>query len=448
MPVYVGKGETAESIQTNTVENLEQIRRTAKEHTGHNKLHVTCLNTYSTLENQATMIDNLYQATRGQNKGDNISYMPTNPDGTFRALDISPELNMATPPRSTIPLQKKDRLDEVVKVVLSAANTKDMISVVQCASGQDRTGTVVEETIQTWMQERYQAQDLAHDNIETMRAKGGNAAEITAHFSPGSPGMKPESMANNFFGGATAFTEEASQQFYRSSANTNKKNPVGHVDFLKNPSEEAIAQCRKNIECFATSLKPSLESPLPDEFHKNGLALLENAREITNNNPSAQSIADLNLVIPHCTTLVKDNEPNSTEFKESINRLASASKKVSGHSSPAWKALGAGLLTFACLALVVVGVLAAIPTGGTSLLLTALGATGLVMGVTAGVGGAAVLGTAAMGAGALKIGREDGLANSVNKFKAALNTIKSEEKKEAPTASPGDSAPNTPKKSL
>jgi hypothetical protein len=114
------------------------------------------------------------------------------------------------------------------------------------------------------------------------------------------------------------------------------------------------------------------------------------------------------------------------------------SQRIPGNSSPAWKALGISLLTFACLALLAVGILAAIPSGGSSLLLTAISAAGLA--VTAGVG-AGVGVTGLVGAGALVHGREKGLAQSVSKFKEKLSDLQEDK-------NPKEDLINIPKNSI
>ncbi|KTD65132.1 hypothetical protein [Legionella shakespearei] len=444
VPVYVGSGEDKESIQLHTTENLQQIRRAAQERMGRAELylHVTCLNTYTPLENQKSMIDHLYEATRGQESGgDEISYVPTNHDGTFRAMDVAPHLVFAegSEPSYSLPLQKADRLAQVTKVVLAAAQDEATVSIVQCASGQDRTGTAVEKATQVWMQSRYAALGRNAANIETMRALGGNAAEIATHLVPGSPGMKKESMANNFFGDESAFSKTASEQFYLSSAETNKKNPVGAVDFLTKPSQAARAEYEANLQAFEKSLIAYKDSIGQDEnkqkFYDNGQILLNNVKAVAADHPDSKALSDLNTVLVHAKVMLQPDR-NSPEFQESTRRLASMSHEVSGRSSSAWKALGIGLLAFACVALVVAGVLAAIPSGGSSLLLTVAGATGLSLGAAAGLGAGIVGGAALSGAASVAIGSEKGLAKSIFNFKSALHEIKDSEEEHKSSNNP------------
>lgn len=436
VPVYVGSGESSEAIEGHTIENLEQMRMAAAQRMNSvpPKLHVTCLNTYSPLENQTTMINHLYQATRQQENGDDITYAPTNPDGTFRALDVAPNLHFAEGqvPVGTLPLQKADRLDQVTQVVLTAAQHDDTLSIVQCASGQDRTGTAVEKSTQVWMQKRYEQMGKNPANIQTMRAEGGNAAEITTHHIHGSPGMKTDSMANNFFGSGTAFSSAASEQFYRSSAKTNKQNKVGAVDFLKMPSQEAWNQYRSTVQDFEQSLADFSQTiqgyKKRQQFYESGMDVLKNIKKIAADHPNSRSLADLNATVLHCSHLIKHHDqPDHPDYQESMRRLAGLSQHASGSSSPGWKALGVGLMTFACLALVVAGVLAAIPTGGASLLMTVAGAVGLSIGGAAAVGAGVVAATGVAGVAAYKAGCEKGVAHSISEFKTALHDMKQKE---------------------
>jgi hypothetical protein len=443
VPVYVGKGEEKDAIQLHTTENLQQIRLAAQERMGRDELylHVTCLNTYTPLENQKSMIDHLYEATRGRESGgDEISYLPTNHDGTFRAMDVAPYLKFAegSEPSYSLPLQKADRLAQVTKVVLAAAQDNATVSIVQCASGQDRTGTAVEKATQVWMQGRYADLGRNTANIETMRALGGNAAEIATHFVPGSPGMKKESMANNFFGDESAFSKTASEQFYLSSAETNKKNSVGMVDFLTKPAQAAHAEYEASLQAFEKGLIAYKDSIGQDEnkqkFYDNGIILLNNVKAVAADNPDSKALSDLNTVLVHSKVMLQPDR-KSPEFQESTRRLAGMSHEVSGRASSAWKALGIGLLAFACIALVVAGVLAAIPTGGSSLLLTVAGATGLSLGAAAGLGAGIVGGAALSGAASVAVGSEKGLAKSLSNFKAALHNMKEEDEIHTPPSS-------------
>jgi hypothetical protein len=82
------------------------------------------------------------------------------------------------------------------------------------------------------------------------------------------------------------------------------------------------------------------------------------------------------------------------------------------------------LINFCLCCFIVVGILAATPTGGASLLATVAGAVGIAatVGIGAGVTTAGIAGTAAV-----VHGREKGLARSVSNFKDALTIMKTDE---------------------
>jgi hypothetical protein len=115
-PVYVGKGEKDDDIQTHTIENLHQIRETAKKLMGVKALdlHLMSLNTDTVLENQDRIIRHERKAT--ENSSDAMTLIPTNVQGTFSSIVSSSSLKIGS---SSWPLQKKDRVKEGVEIVLS-----------------------------------------------------------------------------------------------------------------------------------------------------------------------------------------------------------------------------------------------------------------------------------------------------------------------------------------
>ncbi len=433
-PVYVGKGESAERLLMHTRENMEQIREKALELTGKDMLniHLTTLNTYSFLENQSTIINNLYDATRRDvRNGDNISYAPTNPDGTFRRLDVADGLYDAHDPEKptgSAPLDKATRVDSVSKIMLKASQKENTFSLVNCASGQDRTGTAIEKTTQRWMEKCYEEWTLDKSNIQTMRAEGGNAAEITTHHIHGSPGMKTDSKAGN------TFSAEASEAFYLKSAKTNKKNPVDDVNFLRKPSELAIKDFMKNLNAFSATLLDEYLTEGNDDknkLHTSGTQVLADIKNLVGNpltienvkkNVDSKTLSTLNLMTSACNHMMK----NPSDIK-TARKLAGLSKSIPGKGSSALRTLGKGLLVFACLALVTAGVLAAIPSGGSSMLLTAIGAAGLSATTASVAGFSAVTATATIGAATLNAGKKGELGKSFKDFKSALGEIKKTE---------------------
>ncbi len=185
-----------------------------------------------------------------------------------------------------------------------------------------------------------------------------------------------------------------------------------------------IEAYEKRLEDFKGALIQFQKRNMTKEekkLHAEGNKLLESIEAIAGNDLSLlnkQSLIDLNQVLEHSTTALYD--PKDTL---NMGKLVELSQRVSGQPSPKWQALGKALLGFAAIALVVAGVLAAIPSGGASLLLVA-GA----LGITAGISGAA-------GVGIFSHNSKKGLAKSVSDFKSARDDVKST-KEDEPSSKP------------
>ena len=186
-----------------------------------------------------------------------------------------------------------------------------------------------------------------------------------------------------------------------------------------------IERYQENLTNLQEILQDVPKGKKGKKLFEQGEEILKQVKLIAGDHPENLSSNDLKVltdVLMYANALLK--VPNNVELsKIHAQELAGLAQQVSGKSSPAWKALGIGLLTFACAALVVVGVLAAIPSGGSSLLLTAVGAAGLAATISVGAGVAV---TGGVGAAALIHGREKGLAKSMSQFKEKLSDMKSE----------------------
>jgi len=152
-----------------------------------------------------------------------------------------------------------------------------------------------------------------------------------------------------------------------------------------------------------------------------GHQLLQMIQNIAGNDLSLlnnKSLNDLNRVLEYSTKALQNpkDKPNMVE-------LVNLSQSLSGQPSPRWQALGKIILGFAALALVVAGVIAAIPSGGSSLLLVA-GA----LSITASISGA-------VGLGIFSQNRKEGLAKSVSDFKSAIDEIRTT-KEDGPSFKP------------
>lgn len=207
-------------------------------------------------------------------------------------------------------------------------------------------------------------------------------------------------------------------------ANYFKNNPVTGDDLEEINSanitleEIMIHLYRTNLACLEVSLKEFGE-PKRVKSDKEQVLLtkaqdtLKQVKAIAGEYPeklSKNDLKDLNdvLICTHASLKDCHDKEKSTKHAQALTDLA---QRVSGKSSKGWKTLGISLLTFACAVLVVVGVLAAIPSGGGSLLLTAIGAAGLSATIGAG---ASVAALGMFGGAAIHHGREKGLAKSLS----------------------------------
>ena len=255
VPVYVGKGEKdADKINNHVKANLEQLLMASNTYMPHrgSKIHLTTLNTYTNMdgEKQDVMIDGLRQAMEGT--ASEVSVIPTNDVGMF----YTPRLAQSIQHKGYMqPGQKADRLDLAVNVTLEAQQQKQTLSFVNCAGGADRTGTVIEKAIQ---QHTAKKMNVNPSVVEAMRARGFNSAEIAHHMVPGTPGMKPCSKANNWFGwGRKTFSDVAAREFYLKTADLNKKNKINHVECFNQPSElarQAYDRDRRALEVQLASI--------------------------------------------------------------------------------------------------------------------------------------------------------------------------------------------------
>lgn len=403
-PAYIGSGETAEEVLRHTAENLEQIRSTASNLMGaRQRLHVTCLNTDTRLQHQNIIVDNIRKAV--EDAGDGMSYLPSNALGLLHKAQVSHDIlltDLEVKLRGRAPFVKAKRIEDAANTLLLAAANPHTLSVVNCASGQDRTGTAVEDAVVIWYKRRYKAHNLRSDIVTVVRALGASAAEITAHLVHGSPGMKKESKANNMVGSGKTFPDGVSRRYYLKVAGTNKKNPVGDVSFLLLPVEDEVQTYRRNLSHFIKTVKRLPKNRVSPEFIDSARALVNAVKDIAEPYPErldAQKMYQLNRVLSSATLAIK-----SPRDSKAIADLQLLSKTVSGKASPKWKALGVALMVFAGLAFI-----AAIPL--------AVSGIGSVAAVAAVFGGVALTCT---GLGLFTFKSKSGLAKSACDFRAAV----------------------------
>lgn len=439
-PVYLGKGGLEKSILENTNENLKQIRQAMHDRVSEDiddpHLHITSLLTNIPLDGQDKVLSYLDKATK-KDIYLSLSNVPANLIGT--AYSPSIRAGLITINEAGGIGQRATRMEMAANVILAAFN-QFYITVIQCNSGQDRTGVAAELTTQIWMKKWYQSNELKVNNIETVRAEAGNAAEMASHLVMGSRGLKKESRARNWFGNAHVFSEMMEEQLHLKSAGTNKNSDIdGKVDFLFKPSQvaldEYISLSKKLLSSYDT-LFNAQDNPKFSGYYESTKIVLNNIKAILQKKGalSTQSIdlikgskidsktlSDLTIIIKHCTIILDNqlgiNTTNEKEVEESITRLASLSKVVSGRESKAWKNVGKALMVFACLTLVALGLIAAIPSGGTSLLAVVVGAVGLSTTATTTITATTALASGIAGYAAKNRGEEKGLAQALRFFK-------------------------------
>lgn len=155
---------------------------------------------------------------------------------------------------------------------------------------------------------------------------------------------------------------------------------------IDKPIEEVIygfeqARYDVNFQHYESKLAKykNSTSELEKRYYCQGNELLTQIKAIASSNQKNTAVTrELSRVLAS-GALVLDDPRNMKH----VAALTTLSQAVSGHASPVWKALGAGLLLLAGLALMVAGVLACLPSGGASLLLTVAGAAGVVAGAYA-----------------------------------------------------------------
>ncbi len=188
-----------------------------------------------------------------------------------------------------------------------------------------------------------------------------------------------------------------------SEQTTAPANPIVTIDNL-------VEQFNANHEEFINKIKSYQKGNNPQKaIYNTGYALLKNIDNITKNKPETlknTKLEELNTIISAAKNLL--NEPTNDQYKRD---LAKCSAKACGKKSPTWRKLGLSLMLFGAAVLVLIGVLAAIPTTGVSL----ASALGIVSLVAAG-------GALSVGAGAFSFfhGREKGMNKTINQLEKAL----------------------------
>ncbi len=409
-PVYVGKGTKDEMLSQHTQENFEQIRLKVREVTKQKDspaLHFVTLNTDIWLQDQTRIVKHVRESA----VSDSWSYVPTNVLGTTSPVKIAEGVTVR--PKSSSLLQAADRANIAAEV--AGHPPENQISVIHCASGQDRTGTVAERMVTEHIKQVCDDNKLNNSAVSTVHAQGGNNAEITTWMVAGSPGMKRESAPKNILSTSTVsnfFTTQtptAQSNLYRKSADTNKKNKVEDVSFLQNPhvANETLNAYLDKLNKQQQKLASSdPENPLVIPL-KNVISAIADANREKSEHP-----ARLCQIARHVETAIK--EPANLV---NIGRLEHIAQTTSAKPMRTLRILGAALMILAGAALVAAGILAAIPSGGSSLLVAIAGAAAMATGLSTAF--TLMLGVTAIGA----IGLTGGLMREAAAQKALSEVL-------------------------
>lgn len=436
-PVYIGGGETERRVQEATRANIEQIRRFAiekRELTGEEaqnlKIHYTCLVTDSPLEGQDRMIHHAYQATRYNSESQNdISYIPTNWDGTHRRLDLATKLEIDHPPSTApTPSNQAARYRQAVQVSVSIRGKQDVCELVTCASGQDRTGGETEAATLAWVRERYKKHGITFnqesldpekgDSAEQARAKGRNAADLNGHLVGGSPGCKKDSCGRSLIGHDHLFAPETEEAMYLDVANTNKSNKVDKSSLKACMTSTKSEIAEKQYIRAMLGLEAAYKGCQNEALWEAGKNVYEQVSKVKDRVPH-QDLGILIRTVKQATEVLSGSKSKQVQA-EGISRLGVIAKELNKKSL--LKKVGGALLVLGGVALVAAGILFAIPSGGGSLLAAVLGAKAIaVAAVTLGLQS-----TIAVGASSALVGATATYAGNKLKKKHTRRGLESE----------------------
>lgn len=224
--VYVGDGATEAQLHEYTAEILKQLQAAAVK-AGKPVLHLDLLVSDQSSEHQDLMLK-ITKAEAAEAKA-LLSHAPTNAVGLTQSITVAPELKQRADQARVVfdtsrmgPVHKNKRILNAAGIYVFASEIPNCMNVVICASGQDRTGTLLETAEQLWAVKVYAAEKITVTrlDIELIRSLGGHTAFMGSFSSPGSPGLKKDSHA--WF----LFSDLVNTFQYRKSANTNKHTPI------------------------------------------------------------------------------------------------------------------------------------------------------------------------------------------------------------------------------
>jgi len=403
-PVYVGDGENDARIQKSMRDNMEQIRQfiitkllsenpdlspeDVKELKESVKMHYTCLVTDSPMEKQGFVLGHVVRATRDSAGGNmDYSYVPCNWDGTHRRLDLSGMVDAKDRPSvHPTPSNQAERYRRAAQVSVTIRGKKQerVFELVGCMSGQDRSETESEYASQEWVRQCYREKEFKlekdprkGDIVEATRAKGRNSAEINAHVVGGSPGCKNDSRGKTaLIDYDNLYSPDTDKAMYLKSAKTNKENKVEKATLKRIIAKPSSVANMQYDAAYAKLQKVCEELKADNPMQQTGLTVLAEVEKIKGS-VKPQDIGTLIRILREATHVVQGPESNPRTYANHVARLGVIAEKLNKKSR--WKQLGSALLMLGGIALVAAGLLLAIPSGGSSLLATVLGAEALAV---------------------------------------------------------------------
>ncbi len=152
--------------------------------------------------------------------------------------------------------------------------------------------------------------------------------------------------------------------------------------FAKHPNQQGIEVYQSSLDSFRLNLA-AFDTPFATQperqIYQYGTKLLTHLNELVGEHPELmkpEKLVDLTAML-ECATKTLEHIEDEEETRKHVAQLTRHAQRIAGIDYSSWTIIAQDLLNFSCTVLIFIGLLAAIPTGGTSLLLSAIGAVGL-----------------------------------------------------------------------
>lgn len=377
-PVYVGKEISEAEVQAEAENIIQQVKQVAALFTKNKnpQIHFNCLLTNSRQEKQNYILHHLRRLRDARQLL--LSNIPVNLLGFAYELRVAKEIARLN--EQLLFLNKKTKFNRIVRhqiaALISAIVQKNpnFLNVIGCASGQDRTGTLSTLIDNNWVTACYEELGKNSELIESLRAKMRNTAEIATHLIPGSRGCKNVSCVTDLF------SKETEQATYLASANTNKQNRIDKdkvVHLTKQNCKIADDKLNAALHELKTASNIGFRKYQTDLQNK-GEGFYRKAILIKATLP-AHEIGLFTRIVKHTTLMVKGPQPNLTAYRKNTIRYANMMKQLAKNKiSVPLKSVAKAMLSVGTIALIVAGILAAAPTGGSSIVASLIATKALI----------------------------------------------------------------------